>query len=198
MTIAGLALLNAQRVLTGNDDNLVYDYETHLNLTHRQLLPMKLTRSERCLSGHVRWELVPIDAAACSVTLAEMFSIASRGLFSDDVTLEPYLHPLHIQAECACGQLAMATGSQWAPPPECPRCGHSMSWRRAIQYDRVSMQLASDLGILAVPLTALGLPAQGAMLIARTANRPPVRFLLQCDKVDFQSREVVPPSEHRR
>jgi ThiF family len=197
MAIAGLGLLSAQRVLTGNDDNLVYDHETHLNLTHLQLLPMKLTRSEGCLSGHVRWELMPINAAAANVTFAELFSIASRELSSAEVTLEPYLHPLCIQAECVCGQLARATGSQWAQPPECAHCGECMSWRRAIQYDRVSMQHASDLGILGVPLTTLGLPEQGAMLVARTANRPPVRFVLQCEKLEFQKGELIAASEYR-
>ncbi len=129
MAIAGLASAGAKRVLTGNDDNLVYNHQTHLNLTHLQLLPMKLTRSERCLSGHVTWELVPIDATASNVTLAEVFNIASRETSSADVTLEPYLHPLYVQAECACGQVTTATSKQWAQLPECPRCGESMSWR---------------------------------------------------------------------
>jgi hypothetical protein len=189
MAIAGLGLLSAQRLLTGNDDNLVYDYETQLNFTQLQLLPMKLTRSERCLSGHVRWELLPIDAAGSDATLADVFSIATRELSSADVTLEPYLHPLCVQAECACGQVAMATGSQWAPPPACPGCGEFMSRRQAIQYDRVSAQLASDLGVLGIPLTALGLPEQGATLIARTAGRPPVRFVLRCERVAFHKGE---------
>lgn len=179
MAVAGIGLLSAQRLLTGNDAEQVWGHETLLDLTHGQLLPMKLVRSDRCLSGHVRWELVPFDAFAADTSVAEVFDRASVELAAVDITIEPYLHPLCVQAECSCGQVVQAVGSQWAAPPECSRCGRAMTWRRAAQYDRISRQLASNLGILDTSLAKLGLPELGAMLVARGPERPPVRYVLK-------------------
>ena len=181
MAIAGLGLLSAQRLVTGNDDELVLGHETLLDFTNLQLLPMALARSERCLTGHLRWELSRFDATASRTTLDEVFSAASDEFSTADVVLEPYLHPLNSQAQCECGQEAVAVGTNWATAPRCSKCQQPMSWRRVLHHDRITRQLASDLGILDTSLTKLGLPESGAMIIARSAARPPVRYVFDVE-----------------
>jgi molybdopterin/thiamine biosynthesis adenylyltransferase len=179
MAIVGLALLSAERLISGNDDDLVYDREVLLDFTNLKLLPMQLKRSSRCISGHVRWELCRIDKTASSVTLEDVFTLASEELAADEVSLEPYLHPLNELAECECGQVMAAVGTAWAAAPQCPSCGNAMAWRRTILHTRITRQLAHELGILSTPLSGLGLPADGAMIVARSSDSPPIRYVLQ-------------------
>jgi len=180
MAVAGFTLLSAQRLMTGNDDRLVYGRETILDFSNIQLLPTELRRSKRCLSGHRRWELTRLQAAAPSVTLSDLFAVAAEHLSTTDITLEPYLHPIHVRADCACGEVAHAVGTNWSTPPACCRCRKPMAWQRAIQHDRISREFAADLGILTKSLAALGLPAQGAMIVARSPDTPPKRYILEC------------------
>lgn len=179
MAVAGIGLLSAQRLMTGNDAEQVWGHETLLDLTHGHLLPMQLVRSDRCLSGHVEWELVSFDAFAANTSLAEVFDRASVELATAEITIEPYLHPLCVQADCSCGQVVQAVGSQWAAARDCPRCGRAMTWRSAAQYDRISRQMAGHFGILDTSLAELGLPETGAMLVARASERPPLRYVLK-------------------
>jgi hypothetical protein len=180
MTIAGCALLGTQRVVTGNDDHLVYDRETIIDLTNMQLLPMQLRRSERCLSGHRRWDLIPFAADAAMATPSDLFGIAAGELATADVSLEFYLHPLNVRAECVCGEFADAVGSNWAVPPACRYCRIPMKWNRAIQHDTITRDLATELGILKTPLAELGIPEKGAMVVARAPDKTPLRYVLQC------------------
>ena len=179
MTIAGLGLLSAQRIVTGNDAHLVLGREVWVDWSNLQVLSADLPRSDDCLSGHVRWDLEHVGAKASTATLRDLFRIAESHLGSMDVTLEPYLHPLRTQAACACGRVIGAIGTQWATPPVCSVCDHRMVWCRTTQLPRLDVTTAADLGVLETPLVELGMPEEGAMLIARTANEPPLRLVLE-------------------
>jgi len=179
LAVVGLGLLSAQRLITGNDDDLVYDREVLLDFTNLKLLPMQLRRSDRCVCGHVSWHLYSIDKSSSNATLDAVFALASEELSSPEVSLEPYLHPFNELAECECGQVRSAIGTSWAQPPRCSRCGRSMRWRRIVQHQQITRRLACELGILSTPLAALGLPMDGAMIIARSSNLPPIRYVLQ-------------------
>lgn len=180
MAVAGITLLNAQRIVTGNDDQLVYGRETILDLTTLQLLPIELRRSERCLSGHRRWELTRLQAAASRVTLSDLFGIAGDQISAREVSLEFYQHPLNVRADCACGEVAIAVGTNWLRPPVCPRCRQPMTWQRANQQDRINRELAAELNILSKPLADLGIPERGSMIVARSPEKRPMRFILEC------------------
>lgn len=177
-TISSLALLQAQRLVTGNDRDLVVDREVIVDFSHFQLLDIRLERSERCLSGHRRWEWMDVDAAVGDATLAELFAIASREFGSRDVTLAGYQHPLNVQAACTCGTVKIAAGTDWATAPVCNDCRSPMRWLAETQIDRINQEAAAELRVLDMPLDELGYPA-GAMFSARSPGKPALRLLLK-------------------
>ena len=89
--------------------------------------------------------------------------------------LEPFAHPLTLGAICDCGERTRSVGTLIASPPECA-CGKTMAWRRDFRWPRFNEAQARDLGILETTLVGLGLPAAGAMVIARGGAEP--RYLL--------------------
>jgi hypothetical protein len=171
-------LLQAQRLATGNDLDRVVDREIRVDLSHWQLLPIERRRSGTCLSGHVRWQLTPMGRSADQLTLADVFAEAERRLGGEGVTLEPYGHPLFVEATCDCGARMEAVGTRWATPPRCTRCGDKGRWFSQTQYSRLRKTHVEELGIRRVLLPELGLPSAGAMFVARTAGKRPLRLLL--------------------
>lgn len=177
MAIAGIGVLQAQRLVTGNDLEQVLERELVLDLTHGELLATRLRRSEDCLSRHERWNLVPARLAADAATLADVFARCVRELGTTDVVLEPYGHPLGLHLSCACGAQRLAAGSIWSAGPACARCGRDMRWTRDVLLPRFGSAQARELGILARTPAELGLPADGALLVARAPGRPALRLL---------------------
>lgn len=180
MAIAGLGLLQAQRLVTGNDLEYVLDRELLLDLSHSQLLATRLRRSDACLSRHEGpWHLVPAGLTTEEATVADVFARCAGQLGTTDLLLEPYGHPLGLQVSCACGARRLAVGSVWSVGPACPRCGQAMQWTQDIQWPRLSSAQARELGIHTRTLAELGLPQDGALLIARAPGRPALRLLFQ-------------------
>jgi hypothetical protein len=179
MMIAGLGLLQAQRLITGHDLELVLDREIYLDLKSHQVLPLKLKRSKRCLSGHIRWSFTEIEGSPKDITPADLFATARKHLEEKDITLEAYAHPLNVEALCGCGSTRRGiAGSRWAPPPPCPRCASSMSWQPVSQLSHWSEAMAEEAGFLRTPLSALGLPEEGPLIVARCKAKPTLRMLL--------------------
>jgi len=168
--VAGVALLQAQRLRTGNDREHVIDREVLVDLSNMQLLEIKLERSAVCLSGHRRWSPTPVDLHPDDASLNDLFTAAKQipdptlAAHDDDIELSFYLHPLNIQASCSCGTAVQAVGTQWAAEPECPACQTAMQWLEETQIDQVSRQRAEQLNILHRPLADLGIPT-GAMVL---------------------------------
>ncbi|NUQ63741.1 MAG: ThiF family adenylyltransferase [Pirellulales bacterium] len=176
MVIAGAAVLQAQRLVTGNDRHLVFNREILVDLDGLQILAIEHRRSDDCLSGHVRWRLDRLGLA--EATLADIFSAARQRLGRHELAIEPFGHPLSLHASCSCGEGRAAVGSLYTEPPTCGRCGRRMTWREEASLDRLSEDTAAELGVLHVPTGELGLPAHGAMFIARVPDRPPVYLVL--------------------
>jgi hypothetical protein len=180
--IAGLVLLQAQRLVTGNELELVRNREVIVDLTHLQIMGASLRRSEQCLSGHAAWQ--PIDVPAREVaSLADVFAAAGRVAGGDAFRLEPYGHPFCLEAQCGCGAVRLSFGTQWAVAPVCDRCEQAMSWRADIQIAALERRQASALGILPRTLTELGLPAEGAMFVLRLASRPAQQLIVNNENV---------------
>ncbi len=173
--VAGIALLQAQRLQTGNDLEHVIDREIVVDLTNMQLHELRLERSDKCLSGHRRWELTSLEFAVDSNTLDDLFSAVTRHIDCSDrpptgeLELGFYLHPLHTQAYCSCGATLSAVGTSWAPTPSCPECGTATQWLEGTQVDRLTRSLAAELHLLERPLAALGLPT-GVMVLVHTRH----------------------------
>jgi hypothetical protein len=180
MGVAGLALIQAQRLATGNDAELVFERELLLDLSDPTLVSLVRRRSSQCLSGHVRWELTRIDRVASGTTLADVFAESTARLGQDEITLEPYGHPLALEAHCGvCGATRPCVGTRWATPPACRACAQPMTWAIERQRDRLTLGEVHELGIHHLPLDQLGLPERGAMLVARTPGKPPLRLVLK-------------------
>jgi hypothetical protein len=170
MAVAGLGLLQAQRLVGGNDVELALGREVLLDLGAPQCLSLELRRSPGCLSGHARWELVRLPRRASSGPLSLLFE-AAGDLLGADAILEPFAHPLCLEATCACGARVAATGTRWAPAPACPSCGAETTWNSSAQVARLSADAARQLGIADASLQALGLPEAGALISARAGGR---------------------------
>lgn len=182
MTIAGVALLQAQRLVVGHDTELVFDREWLLDLDQGQLLPLRRARADSCLSGHVRWNVTPCARRANDLTLRALFSLAAEQFETTDLSLlslEPYGHPLCREAFCDCGAVVASVGTRWSSPPSCVRCGATTFWNLATALDRVTCHDIERLQIADVPLGRLGFPADGPMFVARSPKRKPIRFVLQ-------------------
>ena len=180
-TLTGVALLQCQRLVAG-DPELVLDREIIVDLSHFQIIDAELRRSSACLSGHVSWDLVELSCRAEETCLADLYALARRELGAGNVTLEPYLHPLCLEAECRCGARRAITGTVWANAPRCSTCGTAMSWIGPVKLARFSEDQARKLGILSTSLARLGLPREGAMVIARAEGVATLRFLLARQK----------------
>lgn len=176
--IVGVGLLSALRLMTGNEIDQVLDHELVLDLDNLQLLSIRRPRSSSCISGHVAWQLTRLPHRAETATLGVLMSLSQTRLGQGDVTLEPYAHPLCVSALCECGHRADVVGARWAPSPRCGRCGGSMQWCRESQYHRLDKAALAELEIADRPLTELGMPACGAMFVARVAGKPPLRLVL--------------------
>jgi hypothetical protein len=177
MVVAGAGLLQAQRLVGGNDLDLVLDRELVIDLSHSQLLSIEKQRVPDCLSGHRSWELTPAGRCAGETTMGDLFALASKLLGSRQVTIEPYAHPFSLGAFCNCGRRQTAVGTVWAAAPECPSCGRAMRWRREGLLERLDGDQAAALDTLDLTLLDLGLPVKGAMVIVRSPDRPPLRLL---------------------
>lgn len=179
MAVAGLGVLQAQRLVTGNDHDLVIDREVILDWSNFQVFPARLQRSKKCFSGHVRWRLTELSRSAEETTLGNLFTESRERLGTDAIVLEAYGHAFCTLATCSCGAAREQVGTIWAEPPHCSRCNVPMLWRRELQLSRVNERDILLLGIDRTPLVELGLPSEGAMFVARTRGKSPIRFLLR-------------------
>ena len=177
MAVAGLGLLQSQRLLGGRDIDLALDREILLDLNAMQCLSLRQQRSEACLSGHRRWQVLRLPAHAVRAPVATLFEAARDVLGgggprdTQSVVLEPFAHPLCLEAVCSCGGRVARTGTRWAATPVCPDCGAATSWRTELQIPRFDEAAAAELGISETSLQDLGLPEAGALVAARLGTR---------------------------
>ena len=139
MTVAGVGLLYAQRIVTGCEAEM-RDQEVLVDLDNLQLLPQTLERCPDCVTGHERWEVLPLRQTPDDVNLDLIFDLA-RDQFGDidvEVDLELY--------------------------------------REAMRFNRVE---GRELGLLEQPVTRLGIPPRGGVILARAAGHPPIAYLMK-------------------
>jgi len=179
LAIAGIGLIQAQRLLGGNEAGAVLGRELLLDLDGGALLPLELDRVEACVSRHERWDLFPTGLDATETTVEGLFAVASRELGgAEEVELEAWLHPLFLQCWCRCGATARAVGTRWAPTPSCPECGDAMHWRREMSLQRFNRRQARPLEIEGRTCASLGLPERGALVLASAPTVGEPRRLL--------------------
>lgn len=199
MTIAGIVLLQAQRLVTGNDLEHVLDREWIVDLTHGQLLPLHRTRSPECLSGHVRWTLVPLERRSSETSLRDLFGeVARRFELRDtsEISIEPYAHALCREWTCACGESQRSCGTRWLAAILCPRCGVPLTPQIATALDWLTESNTRDLGIDDQPLDQLGFPNDGAMFVARAPKKKPLRLILSLDAAAIGSARTPQQPTH--
>ena len=175
--MAGIVLLQSQRLVTRNDMELVRDREVIVDLSHQQIMSAEVRRSPECISGHETWETTDVPAESCTC-LDDIYREAAGRLGTSAFSLEPFNHPFCIEAGCRCGSRCVAVGTIWATPPTCGQCGQEMTWRTDSQIASLHHGQAAHLGVLRIPLAELGLPATDAMFVARVAHKTPLRLVL--------------------
>ncbi len=172
--LAGATIIQAQRIVTGNEIELALNHEVTIDFTHMHIMSAQLQRSSRCMSGHLAWEPGHTPHTSSS-TLGEVVQHIARDLRTDNFTLEAHGHPLCIEAGCECGATIQSVGTAWADPPACSRCGERMTWRTESQRAAMHLVQIHELRIRDRTLAELGLP-EGVMLNAREAGGPTQRY----------------------
>lgn len=190
--ISGIGLLQAQRLITGNDVQLVLNRTLVLDLSRPQLLAITLRRAEDCLSGHLLWDLREVPGTGNETTLGAFMEAGRRLLGRTPETVEPFAHGLYTRAFCNCGQQVDAVGSRWARPPCCIHCGRVMQWMVHTLRTRLCGDDIDRLAIADTPIEQLGLPASGAMIVARVPDQPPLRMVLSSAPRANQKEESCP------
>jgi len=202
MSVAGLGLLYAQRLVGGNGSDRILDGEVIVDLDTPGILPMKLRRNEECLSGHTRFDPTHLDRTAANTTVKELFWLARIALENEpladseavadsetatdsrnagplqEISLVFRGHPILLGVACpGCGLELVRPGTFWRPAPECPRCDVVMERRRDAALDHMNQAQARALGLADTSCEALGLPTKGALVIARAPGYSPVQLL---------------------
>jgi len=185
MSVAGLGLLYAQRLVGGNGSDRILDEEVIVDLDTPGILPMKLRRNEECLSGHTRFDPTHLDRSAANTTVKELFWLARIALEDSrnpgplqEISLAFRGHPILLGVACPdCGLELVRPGTFWRPAPECLRCGVVMERRRDAALDHMNQAQARALGLADTSCEALGLPTKGALVIARAPGYSPVQLL---------------------
>lgn len=195
MSVAGLGLLYAQRLVGGNGSDRILDREVMVDLDSPGVLSMELRRNEACLSGHKRFDATHLDRAAADTTVEELFGLARIALENERVTDSECVtdarnsgplqeislafrgHPILLGVVCPCGLELVRPGTLWRPAPACPRCGGVMERRTDVALDHLNQAQARELGLADTSCEALGLPRRGALVAVRAPGRSPVQLL---------------------
>lgn len=188
MTVTGLGLLYAQRLVGGNGGDRILDSEVLVDLDSPGILPMQLRRSEDCLSGHKRFDPTRLNRTAAETTVKELFGLALTALEGatdsgksgkvQEISLSFRGHPILLCVACpGCGLALDSPGTPWQPTPECPGCGGAMERRREPALDQLNQAQARALGWVDTSCEALGLPSSGALVVARAPGYSPVQLL---------------------
>ncbi len=195
MSVSGLGLLQAQRLVGGNGSERVLNSEVMLDLDTPGILPMQLRRNESCLSGHTRFEPVHLERSAADTTVKQLFELALDALKGDhvhpksdhtpgnggqiqEISLAFRGHSILLGVACpSCGLELVRPGTLWRPAPECTRCGWIMERRRDAALDHLNQAQARALGLADTSCEALGLPSQGALVTARAPGHSTVQLL---------------------
>lgn len=188
MSVAGLGLLYAQRLIGGNGADRVLDREVMVDLDGPRILPMKLRRNEACLSGHRRFDPTRLDRTAADTTIEELFGLARAALecVADSAKVDPVQevslafrgHPIVPGVVCpTCGLELVRPGTLFRPTRECPRCGGVMEPRRDAALDHLNQAQARALELGDTSCEALGLPSTGALVTARSPGHTSVQLL---------------------
>ena len=186
MSVAGLGLLYAQRLVGGNGSDQILDREVLVDLDSPGILSMELRRNEACLSGHDRFDPTHLDRSASDTTVKDLFTLARNALENEALTSRPLQeisiafrgHPILLGVACpGCGLELVRPGTLWRPAPDCPRCGGAMEPRRDVALDHLNQAQARALGLADTSCEALGLPSRGALVTARAPGHSPVQLL---------------------
>lgn len=202
MSVAGLGLLYAQRLVGGNGGDRILDGEVIVDLDAPGILPMRLRRNEACLSGHKRFDPVRLDRTTADTTVKELFGLALNALEGgpdsskgstdsrrspadsqttgqvQEISLSFRGHSILIGVACpACGLELGRPGTIWRPAPECPRCGEAMQHRRDAALDHMNQAQARTLELADTSCEDLGLPSSGALVVARAPGYSPIQLL---------------------
>jgi molybdopterin/thiamine biosynthesis adenylyltransferase len=164
--VAGLAGVQATRLLLGFETDRVLGREVRLNLTTGDLAETRLRRDPQCRLDHRRWAIDPVERSASQTTLCDLFEYATSEL-GGDVRLSVYGDHLLLEAACPTCRRRLVACRLGSALPDCGECGTPLVELSTHQRDWFDEQdVAADLGRA---WAELGLKA-GRAVLARGRN----------------------------
>jgi len=166
--VAGLATIQAIRILLGEEAGRVLGREWRLNLSAGRLDETKLERDPRCRLEHRPWSIVRLDQSPCQITVRELFDRATEYLGSE-IVLGAYDDPLVLEAGCSECRREVATAFLRTSLPHCTVCNRALiplatglrAWFRRGDAPSFQDRTWAELGL-----------ARGGAVLAKGSGRP--------------------------
>ncbi len=163
--IAGLAAIQATRLLVGTERQRVIDRECRIDLSAGRYTEARLSRSPRCRLSHHQWNTFLLDRDPAGLSVASLFDLAARHL-TGPVSLAVYGEPLVLEAACPACRLTVSTTCVRRALPPCSSCQGPLIPLAAGSRDRFVLEDVA--GASDRSWDELGLPPGGAV---RATNR---------------------------
>jgi molybdopterin/thiamine biosynthesis adenylyltransferase len=119
--IAGIAAIQATRLLLGAERERVVDRECRINLSSGRYSEVRRSRSSHCRLSHQRWSTFLLDCRPADLTVGSLFDLATLHL-GGDVSLAVYSEPLVFEAACPTCRRSVSTISLRGALSSCPNC----------------------------------------------------------------------------
>jgi len=185
--IAGIAAIQATRLLLGTERQRVVDRECRIDLSRARYSEARLSRSLRCRLSHHRWNTFLLGRGPADLSIASLFDLAARHLVGA-VSLAVYGEPLVLEAACPACRLTVFTTCVRRALPPCSSCQGPLI--PLVAGSRAQFGLEDVAGALERSWDELGLPPGGAV---RATNREGLELVFLFDaEMPRESAEDMP------
>jgi hypothetical protein len=175
--VAGIATVQAVRLLLGRETDRVIDRECRIDLSSGRYAESRLARDPRCRSSHGRWTTRRLDVGPAGTTVAALFERAEE-LLGAPVSLAAHDEPLALESACPACARSVATAALRDALPPCPTCGGRLV--PLVSGLRSWFARGDAAPVLDRTWAELGLPPGGAVAAANDRGDAVV-FLLAAD-----------------
>jgi molybdopterin/thiamine biosynthesis adenylyltransferase len=163
--IAGIAAIQATRVLLGSGRDRVIDHECRIDLSSGRYSEVRLTPSPHCRLSHQRWNTLLLDHGPADLNVASLFDLAAHQL-GGAVSLAVPGETLILEAACPSCQRPLSTICVRSALPPCPACRGPLI--PLVPGSRAQFRVEHVAGVMERSWHQLGLPPGGAV---RATNR---------------------------
>ena len=119
--VAGIAAIQATRILLGAERDRVIDRECRIDLSSGRFSEVHLTRSPHCRLSHQHWNTCLLDRSPADLSVASLFELAAQHV-GGEVWLAVHGEPLILEAACPSCPRSVSTMCVRSALPACPSC----------------------------------------------------------------------------